>query len=512
MAFMSSLSEMSPFTLVLTLAAFILSAIYLLWPYQIFKKMGVPGPTPFPLVGTFHHYLKGFREFDAESFRKYGRVWGIYDGRVPVLMVTDTNMLKQILVKDCLESFTNRRKFGLSGPIKDVLLIAEDEHWKRIRNVLTPAFSGGKIKQMCPLIQRCAEVLVQNLHEPCQLEQPVDLKEIFGTYSMDVIASSAFSTDVDSQTNPNDPFVINAKLLFKLNFASPLFAVILFFPFLISPLERLGVTLFDKKAIHFFHKIVQQMKNKRQKGLNDMGRVDFLQQMVNAQLSENTSNGNEGNAPAEKYLTDGELESQAVLFLMAGYDNTSTSITFLAYCLACNPDVQTKVQQEIDTILPDGKLPDYETLKQMEYLDMVVCETLRMYSSSSRTDRVCKKTTVVNDLVIPKGVVVTVPLWVLHYDPQYWDEPHEFRPERFTKEAKEARDPYCYLPFGHGPRNCIGMRFALMSVKIAVCRILQRYSFQTCSETTIPPQFNKNTFLQLEKPLKVKVVARKEAE
>uniref|UniRef100_S4RG43 Cytochrome P450, family 3, subfamily A, polypeptide 65 n=1 Tax=Petromyzon marinus TaxID=7757 RepID=S4RG43_PETMA len=505
---MSSLSEMSPFTLVLTLAAFILSAIYLLWPYQIFKKMGVPGPTPFPLVGTFHHYLKGFREFDAESFRKYGRVWGIYDGRVPVLMVTDTNMLKQILVKDCLESFTNRRKFGLSGPIKDVLLIAEDEHWKRIRNVLTPAFSGGKIKQMCPLIQRCAEVLVQNLHEPCQLEQPVDLKdEKFGSGILDHLEfeGEGFGEIVKQKVFPHDPVPKALKYIFLCEF-SPLFAVILFFPFLISPLERLGVTLFDKKAIHFFHKIVQQMKNKRQKGLNDMqGRVDFLQQMVNAQLSENTSNGNED-------LTDGELESQAVLFLMAGYDNTSTSITFLAYCLACNPDVQTKVQQEIDTILPDGKLPDYETLKQMEYLDMVVCETLRMYSSSSRTDRVCKKTTVVNDLVIPKGVVVTVPLWVLHYDPQYWDEPHEFRPERFTKEAKEARDPYCYLPFGHGPRNCIGMRFALMSVKIAVCRILQRYSFQTCSETTIPPQFNKNTFLQLEKPLKVKVVARKEAD
>ncbi|XP_075929866.1 cytochrome P450 3A8-like [Petromyzon marinus] len=453
MADVSSLSGISPSTLVLILAAFVLSAIALLWPYRIFKKMGVPGPTPLPLFGTFFHYLQGFKEFDQRSFKKYGRVWGTYDGRLPLLVVADTSILKTVLVKDSLEFFTNRRNIGLNGPFKEAMSLANDEKWKRIRNILSPTFSGGKIKQMCPLIVRCADALVKNLHEKCQSGKLVDLKETFGAYSMDVIASSAFSTDVDSQNNPNDPFVIHGKSIFKINLLNPLVALI--------------------------------------------GRVDFLQLMVDVQLSESMQKGDYPHS--DKYLTDSELEAQAILFLLAGYDTTSTAITFVAYSLACNPDVQTKVQQEIDTFLPDDTLPSYEILKQMEYLDMVVSETLRMYPPTSRTDRVCKKTTVVNDLVIPKGVVVTVPLWVLHYDPQYWDEPHEFRPERFSKEAKEARDPYCYLPFGHGPRNCIGMRFALMSMKIAVCRILQRYSFQTCSETMIPPLFAKSLLLQLAK-------------
>ncbi|CAM9644378.1 unnamed protein product [Lampetra fluviatilis] len=510
MAYMSSLSEISPFTLVLTLAAFILSAIVLLWPYRILKKMGVPGPTPVPILGTFHHYRKGFQELDEECFKKYGRIWGLYEGRQPVLMVADTSMLKQILVKDCLESFTNHRVFTNNGIFDDALTTIEDEQWKRVRNVLSPTFSGGKIKQMCPLIQRCADVLVRNLHELCQSGKPLDLKEIFGAYSMDVIGSTAFSMDVDSQNNPKDPFVVNGKSILKINFLNPLVILIFLFPFLSRPLESMGVSLFPKKASHFFTRIVQQMKKQRQKGLHDMGRVDFLQLMVDVQLSENASNGKLSSS--EKYLTDSELEAQAILFLLAGYETSSTAITFVAYCLACNPDVQTKVQQEIDRFLPNDTLPSYEILKQMEYLDMVVSESLRMYPPTSRTDRVCKKTTVVNDLVIPKGMVVAAPLWVLHYDPQYWDEPEEFRPERFSKEAKEARDPYCYLPFGHGPRNCIGMRFALMSVKIVVCRILQRYSFQACSETTIPPKLAKGSILQTEMPLLLKVSERKKAD
>ncbi|XP_078723533.1 cytochrome P450 3A24-like [Lampetra fluviatilis] len=507
MADVSSLSGISPSTLVLIVAAFVLSAIAMLWPYRIFKKMGVPGPTPLPFLGTFFHYRQGFREFDEKSFKKYGRIWGTYDGRLPLLVVADTSMLKTILVKDSLEFFTNRRSFGLNGPFKEAMSLVNDEKWKRIRNVLSPTFSGGKIKQMCPLIVRCADALVKNLHDKSQSGKLVDLKETFGAYSMDVIACSAFSTDVDSQNNPNDPFVVNGKSIFKINLLNPLVALIAVLPELVPPLEFLGLSFFPKQASSFFTKIVRQMVKQRQKGLHDMGRVDFLQLMVDVQLSKSMQNG--ANPHSDKYLTDSELEAQAILFLLAGYETSSTAITFVAYCLACNPDVQTKVQQEIDRFLPNDTLPSYEILKQMEYLDMVVSESLRMYPPTSRTDRVCKKTTVVNDLVIPKGMVVAAPLWVLHYDPQYWDEPEEFRPERFSKEAKEARDPYCYLPFGHGPRNCIGMRFALMSVKIVVCRILQRYSFQACSETTIPPKLTKNPFIQLEKPLLVQVLERK---
>uniref|UniRef100_S4RZ06 Cytochrome P450, family 3, subfamily A, polypeptide 65 n=1 Tax=Petromyzon marinus TaxID=7757 RepID=S4RZ06_PETMA len=484
---------------------------YLLWPYRIFKKMGVPGPTPLPLFGTFLHYSKGFRAFDEESFQRYGRVWGIYDGRLPVLMVADTNMLKQILVKDCLEFFTNHRKIGLNELFGEGLSTVDDEQWKRIRNILSPTFSSGKIKQMYPLILRCADVLVKNLHEKCQSGKSVDLKQGNGEWRLETNRVTAYKIFIALVKRPPPPLLLSRSKMININIYNvQRFSLSALFPVFVPLFEYMGLSLFPKKICIFFKNIVQQFKTDISMNYSTKGRVDFLQLMVDAQLSETVQNG--ANPHSEKYLTDSELEAQAILFLLAGFETTSTAITFVAYCLACNPDVQTKVQQEIDEFLPDDKAPSYEILNEMEYLDMVVSETMRMYPPAARLDRVCKRTTTVDNLVIPKDVVITVSTWVLHYDPQHWEEPNEFRPERFTKEAKEARDPYCYLPFGQGPRNCIGMRFALMSVKIAVCRILQRYSFQMCSETTIPPKLAKGSILQTEKPLLLKVSERKKAD
>uniref|UniRef100_A0A8C8Z482 unspecific monooxygenase n=1 Tax=Prolemur simus TaxID=1328070 RepID=A0A8C8Z482_PROSS len=127
----------------------------------------------------------------------------------------------------------------------------------------------------------------------------------------------------------------------------------------------------------------------------------------------------------------------------------------------------------------------YDAVVQLEYLDMVVNETLRLFPIAGRIQRVCKKDVEIKGLFIPKGVVVIIPTHVLHWDPKYWPEPKEFRPERFSKNNKDNIDPYLYLPFGVGPRNCIGMRFALISIKLAIVKILQNFSFKPCKETQV---------------------------
>ncbi|CAO2630612.1 Cytochrome P450 3A31 [Lemmus lemmus] len=144
----------------------------------------------------------------------------------------------------------------------------------------------------------------------------------------------------------------------------------------------------------------------------------------------------------------------------------------------------------------------------MEYLDMVLNETLRLYPIANRLERVCKQDVEMDGVFIPKDSVVMVPLYTLHHDPQYWPEPKEFRPERFSKEKKGSIDPYVYMPFGNGPRNCIGMRFALMNMKLALTKVLQNFSFQPCKETQIPLILSRQPILQPEKPIVLKVVPR----
>ncbi|NWI60453.1 C340 protein, partial [Calyptomena viridis] len=482
---------------------------YGIWPYQTFKKLGIPGPRPLPFVGTFLEYRHGVQNFDQMCFEKYGRIWGIYDGRQPVLAVLDPILIKNVLVKECYTIFTNRRNFGLNGLLESALNVAADEQWKRIRAVLSPTFTSGRLKEMFHIINHYGEKLVKNIEKKVANDEFVTTKDIFGAYSMDVVASTSFSVNVDSMSNPNDPFITNIKKFLQFSFLSPVFLFLVLFPFIVPVLEKMKVTLLPSEVMDFFKDVFIKMKKERGKG-SSTDRVDFLQLMIESQSSDNGSRSDE--ADLDKTLSDEEILAQSLIFIFAGYETTSSTLSYIAYNLATHPDVQQRLQDEVDANLPNKAPPTYSAITQMEYLDMVVNESIRLYPAGGRIERVCKKTVELNGVTIPKGMVVMIPAFVLHRDPEYWPEPDEFRPERFSKENKEGFDPYTFLPFGAGPRNCIGMRFALLVMKVAVVVVLQNFSFRTCEDTPIPLVLDSKGFMQPKKPIVLKMVPRAQAD
>ncbi|XP_043417177.1 cytochrome P450 3A12 isoform X1 [Prionailurus bengalensis] len=486
-------------TWLLLATSLVLLYLYGTYTHGLFKKLGIPGPKPLPFVGTALGYRQGFCEFDEKCFKTYGRMWGFYDGRQPVLAITDPDTIKTVLVKECYSVFTNRRSLGPVGLMKSAISLSEDEQWKRIRTVLSPTFTSGKLKEMFPIIGQYGDVLVRNLRKEAAKGNPVTLKDIFGAYSMDVITGTSFGVNIDSLNNPQDPFVENTKNLLKFSFLDPLFFSILLFPFLTPIFELLNIWMFPKKVTDFFTKSVKRMKESRLKD-KKKHRVDLLQLMINSQNSKETD--------THKALSDLELVAQSIIFIFAGYETTSTSLSFLVYELATHPDVQQKLQEEIDATFPDKAPPTYDALVQMEYLDMVLNEALRLYPIAGRLERVCKRDVEISGVFIPKGTVVMVPTFILHRDLDLWPEPEEFCPERFSKKNKDSINPYIYLPFGTGPRNCIGMRFAIMNMKLALVRVLQNFSFKPCKETQIPLKLNALSIIQPEKPIVLKVELR----
>ncbi|KAM9314570.1 cytochrome P450, family 3, subfamily A, polypeptide 65 isoform 2-T2 [Pholidichthys leucotaenia] len=485
-------------TWTLVVALVTLLVVYSCWTYGTFKKLGIPGPTPIPFLGTMLGYKKGFFQFDEDCRKKYGTTWGIFDGRQPVLCITDSTMIKAVLVKECYSFFTNRRNFRLNGPLYDAVSIAEDDQWRRIRSVLSPSFTSGKLKEMFEIMKHHSATLISNMKKKADKDEPLELKEFFGPYSMDVVTSTAFSVDIDSLNNPSDPFVTNIKKMLKFDLFNPLFLLVAFFPFLGPLMEKLEFSFFPKSVTDFFYAALQKIKTNRENS-KQKTRVDFLQLMIDSQ-----KNG----VSSEKTLTDHEILSQAMIFLFAGYETTSSSLTFLAYNLALNPEVMKKLQEEVDETFPNKAPIQYQDLMQMEYLDCTINESLRLYPIAARLERVAKASVEVNGLVIPKGMVVMVPTWPIHRDPEIWPEPLKFKPERFNKENKDTIDPYTYMPFGSGPRNCIGMRFALVVMKLALVEILQRYSFSVCKETEIPLTMDIQGLLQPKQPIKLKLVPR----
>ncbi|XP_015282693.1 PREDICTED: cytochrome P450 3A29-like [Gekko japonicus] len=450
---------------------------------------------------------QGIPHFDQSCYQKYGKIWGLFDGRQPLMVILDPVIIKAILVKECYTYFTNRRNFRLNGDLESAITIATDEQWKRIRTILSPTFTSGRLKEMLPIINSNGEKLWKNVQKKVDNGEPIAMKDLFGAYSMDVITSTSFSVDVDSMNNPNDPFVTQIKKFLKFSFFSPLFLLLVIFPFLTPVLEKLNFTMAPASSMNFFVNAIKKIKNDRQKN-SHTNRVDFLQLMMDSQVAGENSE----EAHPYKALTDKEIIAQAIIFIFAGYETTSTTLSFLSYCLATHPDVQQRLQEEIDEALPDQATPTYDAILQMEYLDMAVNETLRLFPPSPRILRVCKSTVEINGVTIPEGTVTVIPAYVLHRDPEYWPQPEEFRPERFSKENKETLDPYIFLPFGAGPRNCIGMRFALLTLKLAVVVLLQRYTFRTCQETQVPLELGTKGFMQPEKPIVLKMVPRARAE
>ncbi|XP_066496517.1 cytochrome P450 3A21-like [Tiliqua scincoides] len=500
-------ASLFPETWVLIVVLLALFMLYGIWPHKSFRKLDIPGPTPLPFIGTFYIYRKGFIEFGQKCYEKYGKIWKQLDGRQSLIAILDPTMIKTILIKEFYTCFTNRRDFSFNGDLDAILTVVTDDQWKRIRTVLSPNFTSGRMKEMMPIINRYGEILVKNAHRKVEKGEPVDMKELLGAYSMDVITSTSFSVDIDSMKNPNDPLVLHVKKFFKISLFNPMLMLAFLFPFLIPLLDKLFSGVISRSSVKFFFEVVKKIKADRQK--NDRtNRVDFMQLMVDSQASGDISDG----ANSYKALTDKEILSQAILFIVAGYESVGTSLSFLSYCLAIHPDVQSRLQEEIDKVLPNQATPTYDAVLQMEYLDMVVNETLRLYPPGATIERACKKTVQINGVTIPKGAVILIPINTLHRLPEYWPEPEEFRPERFSKENKETRDPYVFLPFGAGPRNCIAMRFALLVVKMGIVVLLQKFSLRTCAELPIPLELESTFFLKPKKPIKLSIVPRTIAE
>uniref|UniRef100_A0A8C1WH09 unspecific monooxygenase n=1 Tax=Cyprinus carpio TaxID=7962 RepID=A0A8C1WH09_CYPCA len=498
--------ELPALSVTWTLVLLVLTLLYIygVWPHGFFKKLGIPGPRPWPFFGTLLSYTKGLCNFDMECAKKYGKVWGIYDGRLPILMVTDLEMIKVIMVKECYSNFINRRKrtTGLAGPFADGIIMVQDERWKRMRSTLSPYFTSGRLKEIFPIAVTHADRFIKNMQKKDH-EQPVKVKEVVGPYSLDVVTSSSFSVDIDSINKADDPFVTNVKKFIQFNMFNPLFLLILLFPSIAIILKKMGVTLFSKSAMDFFYSAVKKIKDEHNKESD--GRVDFLQLMLQNQIPDSTEFKHYRLYHFKCDLYH-EILSQSFIFILGGYETTSTTLTFLLYNLATNPDCLEKLVEEIDTNFPPDTPITYDALMKMDYLEMAINESMRLLPTAPRLERSSKKTVEINGVTIPKDTLVGIPTYVLCRDPQLWESPDEFRPERFSPESKSVINQYAFLPFGLGPRNCIGMRFALMIMKILVVKLLQNFSVETCKETQIPLEMN--AAFQPKVPITLKFIPR----
>jgi cytochrome P450 len=198
---------------------------------------------------------------------------------------------------------------------------------------------------------------------------------------------------------------------------------------------------------------------------------------------------------------DKDIQEEVDTFMFEGHDTLASGAVFSLYMLGCHPEVQSKVQHEIDSVLGNGdsdREVTMEDINQLTYTDCFIKETLRLYPPLPWFGRVTSEPCTIGGCDIPTGSIVTVMVSKLHRDPEFFPDPEKFDPERWLDDKMSSRHPFCYLPFSAGIRNCIGQRFALLELKTILCHILRQYNIN-CS---VKPQHITVTAFTTLKPLK----------
>ena len=517
------ISLLNPTTLVTVVLGLMVYYVYGL--YQKTKKLeqwyqqGIKGPNPYLIHWKILQFLLSSNAFlrDSDLIKTYGKVYYLNETDRVSLAIADADLLKDVLVRYFSHFMDRRTAMGDKYTSRFLTALCGSE-WKHTRSIMSPTFTSGKMKAMLHLMNECLEPMMSRIRK--NNGQDMDMKDLFGCFTMDVIAKCAFAVETNTHDDDNHPFVVNAKKVFEF---SPLRTfIVLFTPKFIR--TKLGLSFMDSSPMAYFIGLGHHMiDERRKKGIKAGNRSynDFLQLMLEAgrelmnQDQENTDeNSNEHRVESEKKtLTDEEIIGNIILILLAGYETTASLLTYASYSLAVHPEIQAKLRQEIlEAKNKNNGVLDYDILMSLPYLDAVINETLRMYPPIIRTDRQCSEDITLDykgkRIEMKKGDGFILPIYAIHHMEEYYPEPEEFKPERFLPENKGQLTPYTFLSFVAGPRNCIGMRFALLEAKLALSNLLLEFDFVRSSRTSVPLDFSDTKFLLKPKEVIVKLQTR----
>uniref|UniRef100_A0A1I7TA21 Cytochrome P450 n=1 Tax=Caenorhabditis tropicalis TaxID=1561998 RepID=A0A1I7TA21_9PELO len=475
---------------------------YYLWIWTYWIRRGVKGPRGKPFVGVLDvlldHENPGLLKL-TEWTKEYGKVYGYTDGTQRTLVVADPTMVHEIFVKQ-FDNFYGRKLNPLQGnPEKEQrvhLLAAQGYRWKRLRTISSQSFSNGSLRKLMATVEDSAFELLVDIERNTANGEQIDMLKYYQEYTMDVIARVAMGQQ-GSQIFQNpliqvvrDIFCKSRKNLMMICQVFPPIGQLIrdaTFKYPVIPAFKL-YTIIREVVL----KRIEQREKELDKGAEIGEPQDFIDLFLDAKsddvdFSEEAERDfSRQKLKITKVLSADEVVGQCFLFLIGGFDTTALSLSYVTYCLATNPEVQSRLQEEVDREFGDSEI-EFEKLGRLKYMDCVIKEALRLYPLASISNsRKCMRTTTVQGVEIEAGTYVQMDTWSLHYDPSIWGEDvKEFKPERWSSEDSNEHKG-AYLPFGLGPRQCIGMRLAIVEQKVLLSHILRKYTFESGKRTTIP--------------------------
>ncbi|XP_065910268.1 ultra-long-chain fatty acid omega-hydroxylase-like [Dysidea avara] len=354
--------------------------------------------------------------------------------------------------------------------IGDGLLTTSGAKWRRHRKMLTPAFHFDILKQYIPVYNEVSHKLVEVWSGLADSGESVEITEYLHSYTLDVLLRCMYSSNSNCLEKKDGMDYLKAVKQLTDLFMARVYPS--------NPLHLIDWIYFNTTAGHQFlhysdvvHKFSEGVIVQRREELLKTSKpakkyVDFLDILLSAK----DENG-EG-------LTDTEIREEVDTFMFEGHDTTASGLSWVLYCLAMYKQHQEMCRKEIREVLAGRDYITWENLSKLSYTTMCIKESLRLYPPVPYIAKELSEEIILDGQRIPKGTWIALGIITMHHDPLVWDNAEEFDPTRFNAENSKKRDPFAYLPFSAGPRNCIGQHFAMDEIRVTVAHILNKFHLE----------------------------------
>nr|QVK45580.1 cytochrome P450 [Brachionus paranguensis] len=483
----------------LVILSLVIYLIRVIWKYQYFKQRGIKTPRHTFIFGNYFDLKKNKNE--SENVYKWtlqlGKTFGYFEGHSPVLVTSDLEIISEVFIRQ-FTNFSARMKNPMEGADSrnlNHLMRSSKCRWKRMRSVMNPTFSKQKLENMGPLLIECIDRLINKIK--ASPKNKLSITKVLKKLTMDSLWKCTYGIDMNIQNKPDNEYFEASEQVFSDAYKFKLLKILsIFFPELdpiwifISNLEiriKKWIGLKNEPKTLIINKFDKTLKERISNG--KANKKDYMQLLIDA-LDDNERlikkfdqlNINElEDKHLEKKLTFNEIKANLKMFMLAGYESTSYALSFCFHMLATKKNEQELIYNEIEEFFIDESIvPDIQNVNKLPYLDMFCKEILRIYPIS-RVARRCVKETIVKGINMTPGLVIRIDHRAIHFDRELWGpvDPNEFFPSRH----KEKRNPLSFLAFGIGPRICLGMKFALAQMKLALVECLIKFEIEATEET-----------------------------
>lgn len=430
-----------------------------------------PRPRPLPSVAALIRVaLRGDGDLlsllPAAAYRM--RTGWLGFSRRSILIVNEPDLVRQIMY-DHNDTFPkNDLMVGALEPlVGDSIFVSSGATWRRQRQMIDPAFSHMRLNRA--FLSMAAAVGDYELHldKLAAANQPFSLDLAMGHLTADVITRTVFSQSLQSQTAHD---VFESFMEFERNAAHvELKRLILDLPFAKIP-QHAHVLEACKRIRHHLGRLVDTHLGSQATAFNDIASA-----VVSAK----------DEATGQSFTRD-EIIDQLGVFFLAGHETTASVLTWVFFIIANRPDVLKSIRSEVDEIVGPGPV-EFEHTKKLLFTRNVFREALRLYPPITFVPRVALRDTKIGKHAVKRGAMLMIAPWVLHRHHDFWQKPHHFDPDRFSAAREHELVPNTYIPFGLGPRVCVGAAFAATEATLIIARIVRRYDFAIRNAASVRP-------------------------